>query len=323
MVLTGPGWPAVLREAGLREDDAAAVQAVARRVVERRDSLAEVERLAGWLRESVGVFPGERSGPEWPGYDHAADPYGPGVLPLLALLVTTPDLVAFHRSRGVPEEVTAATLRELGQQVWVHRLTFGTFGLHTYGWLVWTWSGSLYWLGRLQFNLERLAGPDPAVVPDPAVGPDAEVEPDAAAGAGWVVSTHIPRSGPLDPESVEESLARAATFFPRHFPDRPVQDFWCSSWLLAPELADALDAGSNMARFQRRWHLYGEPMPGDEDALFFTFAHRGEVDLDALPQQTSLQRAIVSRLRAGGHWTSRQGRLPLAEVGPAAGSACR
>ena len=304
-MLTGPGWPAVLREAGLREDDAAAVEAVGRRVVERRDSLAEVERLAGWLRGSVGVFPGERSGPEWPGYDHGADPYGSGVLPLLALLVTIPDLAAFHRSRGVPEEVTAATLRELGQQVWVHRLTFGTFGLHTYGWLVWTWSGSLYWLGRLQFNLERLAVADPG------------------AGAGWVVSTHIPRSGPLDPESVQESLARAATFFPQHFPDRPVQDFWCSSWLLAPELADALDSGSNMARFQRRWHLYGEPMPGDEDALFFTFAHRGEVDLDALPQQTSLQRAIVGRLRAGGHWTSRQGRLPLAEVTAAAGPVSR
>lgn len=294
-VLAGSGLPSALRRSGLRDDDAAALEAVARWVLERRDSLAEVQRLADWLRGSIGVFPGERSGPEWPGYDLRADPYGPGVLPLLALVVTEADLVAFHRSRGVPEEVTAATLRELGQQVWVHRLTFGTFGLHTYGWLVWTWSGSLYWLGRLQFNLERLDG-------------------DGSRSPGWVVSTHIPRSGPLHPEAVDDSLARAAAFFPRHFPERPVQDFWCSSWLLAPELAGALDPGSNMARFQRRWHLYGEPMPGDEDALFFTFAHRGEVDLAALPQQTSLQRAVVARLRSGEHWSSRQGRVPLAEV---------
>lgn len=306
-VLGGSTLPATLRRTGLREDDAAVVEAVARRVVERRDSLAEVERLVGWLRGGIGVFPGERPAPEWPGYDPGTDPYGPGVLPLLALVVTEPDLVAFHRSRDVPEDVTAATLRELGQQASVHRLTFGTFGLHTYDWLAWTWSGSLYWLGRLQFNLERLEGSDRAGSTD----------------AGWVVSTHIPRSGPLDPDSVDDSLARAAAFFPRHFPDRPVQDFWCSSWLLAPELAAALDPESNMARFQRRWHLYGEPMPGDEDALFFTFAHRGEMDLDALPQQTSLQRAIVARLRSGEHWSSRQGRLALADVAGATGSASR
>lgn len=299
-LLGGSGLPAALRRTGLREEDAEVVEAVARRVVQRRDSLTEVHQLAGWLRSAVGRFPGEQPGPAWPGYQAGADPYGPGVLPLLALLVTEPELTAYHASRGVPAEVTAATLRELGQQVWVHRLTFGTLGLHTYGWLPVTWSGSLYWLGRLQFNLELLPGTD-------------------AAGGGWVVSTHIPRAGRLDPDAVQDSLTRAAAFFPRHFPDRKVQHFFCSSWLLAPELAGALDPGSNLARFQRRWHLYGEPMPADEDAVFFTFAQRGEVELSALPQQTSLQRAIVARLGSGGHWSSRSGRLPLAEVADAAG----
>ena len=294
-VLGGSALPAALRRTGLREDDAAALGAVARRVLQSTRSLAEVDRLAGWLRAGIGVFPGERDEPGWPGYDPGADPYGTGVLPLLALVVTEPDLTLFHRSRDVAEEVTAATLRELGQQVWVHRLSHGTFGLHTYDWLPVTWSGSLYWLGRLQFNLQRL--------------PDTD-----AAGGGWVCSAHIPRSGPLDPAAVDESFLRAAAFFPQHFPDRPVTDLYCSSWLLDPDLAAALDPSSNMAAFQRRWHLYGEPMPGDEDAVFFTFAHRGEVDLAALPQQTSLQRVIVARLRSGGHWSSRQGRIALPAV---------
>ena len=152
----------------------------------------------------------------------------------------------------------------------------------------------------------------------------------------------------------ESPFARAAAFFPTHFPDRPVTDFWCRSWLLDPALAAALDPASNMARFQARWRLYGEPMPGDEDALFFTFARRGEVDLATLPRQhlgrpgpagrgprrraqagdrtgdrgrvrevdlatlprdTTLQRVVADRLRAGGHWAVRTGRLPLTTIG--------
>ena len=283
--------PETLARLGLRPRDAADLAAVADRVRQRRDARAEVERLAGWLREGVGTFPGEQQGPSWPGYEPGADPFGVGVLPLLALVATEPDLVAFHRSHDVPAAVTAATLRELGQQVWVHRLTFGTLGLHTYGWLRVTWSGSLYWLGRLQFELALVDG------------------------QGQVCSTHIPRSGPLTPGAVDDSFARAAAFFPAHFPDRPLQDFWCSSWLLDPTLAQGLDPASNMARFQSRWRLYGEPMPADEDALFFTFASRGEVDLDELPRETSLQRLVVDRLRAGGHWSSRTGMVPVGRVG--------
>ena len=107
-------------------------------------------------------------------------------------------------------------------------------------------------------------------------------------------------------------LSPGLGFFPRFFGDRAVQDFWCESWLLDPELAAALPAESNISRFQRRWQICGEPKPGDEDALFFTFARRGAVDLDALPRDTTLQRVITDRLRAGGHWQVRQGRIPMA-----------
>jgi hypothetical protein len=289
-VLDDPDLSSRLTRLGLRDDDAEEVLALVPTVLGRAADVAVVDGLAAGLRAGLGVFPGERDLDRWAGYDPAGDPYGTGVLALLALVATADDLVAFHRSRGVPAVVTDQTLTELGQQVWVHRLTFDELGLHTYGWLPVTWSGSLYWLGRLQFNLERLDG-------------------------GWVCSTHIPRSGPLDPDAVDRSFRAAAAFFPRHFPDRPVQEFWCRSWLLDPTLAQALDPASNMARFQSRWRLYGEPMPGDEDALFFTFARRGVADLDALPRDTSLHRVIVDRLRAGGHWSVYDGRLPLGAAG--------
>ena len=285
-VLADPDLGGVLARLGLRRLDVADALAVAAELRQRPAEMAEVDRLADTLRRTLGRFPGEPGHDPFPGYAAQADPHGPGVLPLWALVVTAPELTAFHRRRAVPEDVSAATLAELGQQVYVHRLTFGRFGLHTYDWLPVTWSGSLYWLGRLQFNLELL-------------------------DTGRVCSTHIPRSGPLAPSAVDASFAAAARFFPRHFPDRPVTEFWCRSWLLDPSLAAALDPASNLARFQSRWRLYGEPMPGDADALFFTFSRRGEPDLAALPRDTSLQRVLLERLESGGHWTVRDGRLPM------------
>ena len=107
-------------------------------------------------------------------------------------------------------------MTELGQQAWVHRLTFGEFGLHTYAWLPVTWSGSLYWLGRLQFNLMRLeaAGSAPRTSP--------------ARGRSTRRRSTTPFAGP--PGSFRRTSATV-----------PVQDFWCGSWLLDPALARALE----------------------------------------------------------------------------------
>ena len=277
-----------LDDLGLAEADRRAALDAARAALESADVLSAVERFADRLRGGMGAFPGDDGDTNpWVGYQPGDDPLGAGVVPLLALVATSDDLAAFHRQRGVPTAISARTMTELGQQAWVHRQTFGEFGLHTYDWLTVTWSGSLYWLGRLQFNLMRLDGE-------------------------WVCSTHIPQTGALDPASVDDSFQRAAAFFPRYFGDRSVQDFWCDSWLLDPELAASLAPESNISRFQRRWRICGEPKPGDADALFFTFARRGTVDLDALARDTSLQRAVIDRLQSGGHWQVRQGRIPMA-----------
>ena len=152
-------------------------------------------RSTGWPRWRGPGWAGSRPVPSrerWIGYDPDGDPLGEGVLPLLALVVTTDDLASWHRGRGVPAEVSKRTRGELAQQLWVHRASFGTFGLRSYGWLPVTWCGSLYWLGRLQFNLLRL-------------------------GKEWVCSTHIPRSGPLHPAAVDAALRQAAAFFPAYF----------------------------------------------------------------------------------------------------------
>lgn len=274
-----------------RPDDRAATIAVVRQALASKALLAEIDRLAELARSWLGRFPGESATDPWTGYEPADDPLGEGVLPMLALVVTARDLAAWHRGRGVPDAVSERTLGELGQQVWVHRTSFGCFGLRSYRWLPVTWCGSLYWLGRLQFNLLRL-------------------------GEEWVVSTHIPRSGPLDPAAVDDAFRQAAQFFPAHFPDLPAADFWCWSWLLAPDLAAQLPQESNIAGFQRRWLLDDQQVEADDDLLLFVFGRRGPVDVESLPRSTTLQRVVGDRLRSGGHWSSWSGRIPMRDWAP-------
>ncbi|MFT4296147.1 MAG: acyltransferase domain-containing protein [Micropruina sp.] len=261
--------------------------------------LDELPAGGGWRTELAGYLDRLRAGigrlavdgPDpWADRSDARDD---GRLSVLALLVVAPEAVAFQVGRGVPEGEAWRNLSDLGQQVWVHRLVYGRFGLHNQDWLRIVWAGGFAWLGRLQFNLQWLPGDE------------------------WVLSTHIPRrspegSGALTPAAVDDSFAWAARFYADHFSDLPTTDFWCHSWLLAPELAAALP-GSNIAAFQQRWALDEHVQDGDDDAVYFTFARQAPYQVDRLPQTTSLERAVVARLGRGLHWTLRRGRIPRAD----------
>jgi hypothetical protein len=283
--LTDPDLPGRAADLGFRDRDIADLLAAVKAVLRSAEGLITVTRLAEGVLSTIGQV-----GPDFESrtvdIPNSRIP-GAGVLPMLALLVTAPEAAAFHASRGVPEEVSAATLTDLGQQVHVHRLTYAEFGLHTHEWVNLVWSGFLFRLGRLQFNL-------------------AVEQPDGR--SEWVLSTHVPADGPLQPTAVDESFASARTFFAAHFPDHPVRWFHCRSWLLDPTLSELLP-GSNIAAFQRRWVRYGPPQPGEEDLLFFVFQQRGQVQLTSLPTDTALRRMAADRLVSGRGWNVFNGRL--------------
>ena len=284
--LAAPDLAERLVALGFGPEDVEPALRAASSVLTRPDDLAVVEEGARRLAARVGVLPHTDGSEVWQGLAVDAD----GVLAMLALLASAPAVAAFHASRDVPPEVSAATLADLGQQATVHRLVTGGFGVATYPWVGGhVWSGALYRLGRLQLDLDMAATVD-------------------GRGREWVLSTHIPRADRLAPEDVDASFAAAPEFFARHLPEVTPTDVHCLSWLLDPRLP-RLMPGSNLASFQRRWRTYGEPRNGDDDALFFAFTRRGGLDLDRLPAQTSLQRALRSVWEAGEHWNVVEGRL--------------
>ncbi|HIZ35182.1 MAG TPA: DUF5596 domain-containing protein [Candidatus Ruania gallistercoris] len=281
--------PETLVLLGFAEQDAHDTLALVARTRTDDAALTRIAELTGAVIARIGDLLGDLPGPVWARDGEWA---GERELAICTLLVTVPEIRAYHRGRGISDAISWRSLSDLGQQIAVHRLTFAEFGVHTHDWLLAAWSGGLYWLGRLQFTIEK-------------------------ADDGILASVHIPRAGSFAPELVDASLARVPGFFARHFPELRLLGLHCASWLLDPQLAEVLPGTSTIAAFGRRWQLTDELRPGDADVLFFVFSRRGsrrdgtDIDLDSLPQDTSLQRAVLTRLRSGGHWHCRVGHLPL------------
>jgi len=202
-----------------------------------------------------------------------ADREHPSVQPFLARV---DEALALQRARGLTDEEAWETLQDLPRHAHLDRLVHGTPGLRSGWWVELAFSGRLCQLGRLQ--LEPCAG---------------------------FLGLHIPEEGgPLTPQAVDASLARARELFPEYREAR------CTSWLLDPQLAGLLPAGSNIVAFQRRFELLDEGTNEDARVLEFVF-HTLDPDLDVLPQETALQRAIVAHLRGGGHFAGPTGTLEL------------
>jgi hypothetical protein len=206
--------------------------------------------------------------------------------------------VAYHASRGVPKDVSIATLADLGRNVRVHRKRYGIGGLGTAFWHLLHFRGAIYDLGRLQVERSRLRA-------DLAGNMSAAGVP--AREGDLVLSLHIPDfSGPLTPEACDASIERAKAFFPTHFPEEHYVAAVCHSWLLDPQLREYLAETSNIIRFQDRFSLGDHQHDADRSIVQFVFGPT-PAELDELPQRSSLERAIVGHLMAGRHWKGRSG----------------
>ncbi len=209
---------------------------------------------------------------------------------------------SYHRALDVPDDISWATLADLGQQLVVHRNRRGTTGLDLQWWLVPHFLGALYGLGRLQFHLYHLR----CGIAGPAFWPESD-EPGFRRGDA-TLGVHIPATGPLTRAECDASFERAKTFVRGRFPEHDFRVATCTSWLLDDQLADYLPADSNIVQFQRRFQVVDGSNDDGRDTLLFVFDRVPE-SIGDLPQRTTLERAIVGHLRGGGRWRTRTGWL--------------
>lgn len=213
---------------------------------------------------------------------------------LEALLRFLPEQLSWYQGRGIPDAILRATVADIGRHVAISRTTKGRFSLDTWRWLTEHATGTLYQLGRLQFQL--ISGP--AQIPG--------LKPEEA-----ILGAHIPQEGPILPAAVSDSLAQATRFFQKYFPEHPVRFANCISWLLDPYLAEHLDPSSNIAQFAERFESYDVPVDSPGDAVYFTFRIRNAQSTKSLPRETALQRLVADRIDSGGTWQVGRGYLTL------------
>jgi hypothetical protein len=273
-------------------EDAAAAAEAARGLDE------EMLALAGRMHRSIADDMGGRMWLRWP-KPAAGDAAPRRFLGLYAVLEAVPLMLEFHRGIGLEESDSRLLLQDVGEKLRLNRRMYGRPGLDVAFWFTAHVRGTIYQLGRLQFCVEGTAAA-------PRIG------------------LHIRgEGGPLAPEAVRSSVARALEFFPSSFPglfpsDRSMS-FVCSSWLLDPQLRDWLPERSNILKFGGLFDLVGPERyvnaNGHGDIWRFVFARTPDTPMEELPTENTLQRAVMDGLKAGVGFQTRLGGLALERLG--------
>lgn len=282
----------LLEQLGVEPADRAATLAARPDPSEHPELWWLLEHSHDLLLQNMGTPPAQHRG--WPALPDETGPVGRHLY-VWTYLTVAPHVRTYHSAIGLTTKESAATLAALGAELTSSRRLTGRHGLDPSWGLPLVFTGVSLRLGRLAFDRTQPRPNHPFLAP-------------AESGLG----THIPSGGgPLTASACDRSFARAIDVS-RHLPDNVVA-FGCHSWLMDSQLADYLPTESNIIRFQRRFKEFVDRERADWAPIEHVFERRFDgpvvpADLLAgLPQETTLQRAIVTHLRRGGHWYNQTG----------------
>lgn len=188
----------------------------------------------------------------------------------------------------LPHDVFVDTMACFTRFVGEHFESLGTYGFDRGFWTTRQINARLFRLGELEYELLQ-------------------------EGGSRSVALHIPSDCRLEPALLDESVERAKKFLAAYFPDWQDAPMTCESWLLSPALKDLLPPDSRILRFQRAFDL--TPRTDDEREAVLQWVFRltapqqKNAALDALPENTSLQKSLKRFLLSGGVFTAAGGPL--------------
>lgn len=108
------------------------------------------------------------------------------------------------------------------------------------------------------------------------------------------IQIHIPKGEKLDVLKVRESVNKSKAEIQKYFGlDNP--EYFCTSWLLSPQINKLVDSNSNIAKFYNLFEIVGEK-DGIKDVLNFVFNITECSDYNKLEEKTSLQIKIKQLL---------------------------
>jgi len=113
------------------------------------------------------------------------------------------------------------------------------------------------------------------------------------------LNVHIPSGESMDFDACGQSYLDAFRFFPKYFPDFKYKAYGCFSWLLDIQFAKFLSPSSNVVRFLKEYYLLPMGNASSRPLLDRVFHAKMDTPLSALPQKSSMQKALVAAMQQG------------------------
>lgn len=114
-----------------------------------------------------------------------------------------------------------------------------------------------------------------------------------------VIRLHIPPIGKMTPELIDLTLEETKKFAREHYPDFEYKAFACHSWLIDPQLDEILNSESNIVKFRQRFHSLTYKSSGKDVFNFIFNKPDMNFDIQDLPEDSSLQRALKNHYLNG------------------------
>ncbi len=211
---------------------------------------------------------------------------------MLLLICMVPELYSKYKQKGISDKIFYDTMCDLRYKLEECQLVHKKVGTFVPKWYRGFFELRIFALGRLQFEINQTWF-------------DCEVNGTKIPKGTKVLSVHIPRTGTkLEHSLVIDSYRQAAEFFKDEFSGNII--FICNSWLLYPWNREVLKDGSNLAEFYDDFNIVSSGEYQNYSEVWRLFDCLYEGNPDKLPNDTSLRRAYIERIKVGlpiGHGT--------------------
>ena len=190
-----------------------------------------------------------------------------------------------YAERGIDLEIYYDTLADLRYKLNECLLIYKIDGTFVATWFFHHFRLELFALGRLQFELFHTKYEYTFRGKFYPVG-------------SKVINIHIPRTGTgLKHSQVLEGYRRAEEMFGDEFGSEPIP-FLCDSWLLDPWIPTVLKPDSNLTAFHSDFEIVKTGESREYSGLWTVFDRVYTGDISSLPNDTTLRRAYIERIKA-------------------------
>jgi len=217
-----------------------------------------------------------------------------GFIWLTISLMVALDTHKNYAQMGIDDKIFYDTMACFTRFVNEHKDSYGKYGFDRAFWTYRQLSQTIYRIGTLEFELFTHSG-DEISLDGKAIIKEGDK----------YLSIHIPSDAKTNKENCENSYKMANLFFGNIYPSFEYKYLYCNTWLLSPTLEKVLKQGSNILQFQSDFTICNF---FEEDVSYKLWVFKDEkLEIENLPENTSLQRNIKTHLLSGGKVGSADG----------------